>query len=125
MFYIISKLIIFLQMYYQGEETSEFTNTLGEKIKVQICDTQEDTSDLLCRVLDGRKVAADLLAKAVHAPFPSRTDPGNSIGNISMNPYMCKSIVEDLAVVPGDEKKQFSADDLAIWIDPIGEYLLN
>ena len=39
-----------------------------------------------------------------------------------MNRYMGKSIIEDLAVVPGEEQKQFSANDLAIWIDPIGKF---
>jgi len=97
-----------------GEETSEFTNTLGEKIKVQICDTKEETSALLCRVLDGRKVAADLLAKEVHSSVPPWNNQSEAI-----NEKCCKNAVEDLVNVPDEEGIEFRADDLAIWIDPI------
>ena len=110
-----------LNMYYdcaQGEETNEFTNTLGENIKVRICDTQEETSALLCRVLDGRKVAADLLAKEVHSPVPPWNDESETFCRNSL-----KLAVEDLAEVPDEEDNQFSAEDLAIWIDPIGQFI--
>ena len=30
-----------------GEESNNFTNTLGESVQVQVCDTQDDTSKLL------------------------------------------------------------------------------
>ena len=104
----------------QGEETSEFTNTLGEKIKVQICDTKEETSALLCRVLDGRKVAADLLAKEVHSSVPPWKDQSEAT-----NEKSCKNAVEDLVNVPDEEGIEFKADDLAIWIDPIGSYVVK
>ena len=103
----------------QGEETNEFTNTLGEKIKVQICSTQEETSVLLCRVLDGRKVAADLLAKEVHSAVQPWIESVNSPSSKSTN--LGKSIIEDLSIVPDEEEKPFTAENLAIWIDPIGE----
>ena len=44
---------------FQGEESTEFTNTLGEKIRVKVCPTIEETSLLLSRVLDGRQVSID------------------------------------------------------------------
>ncbi|KAM4626381.1 inositol polyphosphate 1-phosphatase isoform 1-T2 [Discoglossus pictus] len=49
-----------------GEESNEFTNELGEKIIVQVCATEEETSRLLQKVLDGNEAAARTLARAVH-----------------------------------------------------------
>ena len=106
----------------QGEETSEFTNTLGEKIKVQICATKEETSELLCRVLDGRKNAADLLAKEVHSPVPPWDNIGkDSTYTSSMTKDVERLLLEDLAVVPNEQENDFTAQDFAIWIDPIGK----
>ena len=34
-----------------GEESNKFTNTLGESVQVQVCDTQDDTSKLLRLVI--------------------------------------------------------------------------
>ena len=39
-----------LAEWVQGEESAEFTNTLGEKITVRICDTQDGTATLLAKV---------------------------------------------------------------------------
>jgi len=102
-----------------GEETNEFTNTLGEKIKVQICASRAETSALLCNVLDGRKNAADLLAIEVHSPVP----PWDSIKkgstcNSSMNAAVEQALMQDLALVPNEEEG-FTAENYAIWIDPI------
>ena len=85
-----------------GEESNKFTNTLGESVHVRVCDTQEDTSKLLSKVLDGRQGAADILAKLVHS---------------DISPEDVK-IEEGLSKVPDDE--DISVDDFGIWIDPIG-----
>ena len=88
-----------------GEESNKFTNTLGESVHVRVCDTQEDTSKLLSKVLDGRQGAADILAKLVHS---------------DISPDDVK-IEEGLSKVPDDE--DISVDDFGIWIDPIGKTL--
>ena len=74
----------------------------------------------MCRVLDGRKVAADLLAKEVHSSVPPWKDQLEATNDKS-----CKNAVEDLVNVPDEEGIEFRADDLAIWIDPIGSYLIK
>jgi len=85
-----------------GEESNEFTNTLGEKIKVRVCETQEETSKLLYKVLDGHQVAADILAKEVHANF---SDTETLLGNASQ--------------LPDQSDIESHLGDLGIWIDPI------
>ena len=90
---------------------------------MQICATQEETSELLCKVLDGRKVAADLLAKEVHSSIqPWNESDKCTAGNSSTNKFLGKSIAEDLSAVPDEDGKEFTVKDLAIWIDPIGEF---
>ena len=74
----------------------------------------------MCRVLDGRKVAADLLAKEVHSSVLPRNNQSEAI-----NEKCCKNAVEDLVNVPDEEGIEFKADDLAIWIDPIGSYVVK
>ncbi|KAG5852895.1 hypothetical protein ANANG_G00067390 [Anguilla anguilla] len=49
-----------------GEESNEFMNGLGEKIEVQVCETEQDNCELLCKVLEGNMEAAKVLARAVH-----------------------------------------------------------
>ena len=43
-----------LAEWVQGEESAEFTNTLGEQITVRICDTQDGTATLLAKVLHSK-----------------------------------------------------------------------
>ena len=86
-----------------GEESNKFTNTLGESVQVRVCDTQNDTSKLLSKVLDGRQSAADILAKLVHSDISPTDD-----------------IEESLKKVPDED--DFNIDDYGIWIDPIGKF---
>jgi len=79
-----------------GEESAEFTNTLGEKITVKVCDTQEQTAELLSKVLDGNMEAATLLAAVVHSEVTAQIDE------------------ELLGSIP-----ELPVDNLGIWIDPI------
>ena len=77
---------------------------------------------MLCRVLDGRKNAADLLAKEVHSPVP----PWDNIAKdsnytSSINEDVERWLLEDLAAVPNEQENNFTAQDFAIWIDPIGK----
>lgn len=48
-----------------GEESNTFTNTLGETVTVRVMETQEETEQLLMKVLDNNQVAAKLLATQV------------------------------------------------------------
>ncbi|XP_073927375.1 inositol polyphosphate 1-phosphatase isoform X2 [Castor canadensis] len=78
-----------------GEESNEFTNDLGEKITMELCPTEEETAELLSKVLSGNKLASKALAKVVHQDI-AFTDP--SLDSIEIN------IPQDI---------------LGIWVDPI------
>eukprot|EP00095_Tigriopus_kingsejongensis_P008147 maker-scaffold196_size269943-snap-gene-1.34 protein:Tk08147 transcript:maker-scaffold196_size269943-snap-gene-1.34-mRNA-1 annotation:"inositol polyphosphate 1-phosphatase" len=84
----------------KGEESNKFTNTLNETIAVKVCDTQEETSALLFKVLDQDQVAADLLSKHVHLDTSE----------------LSEEIRKDLEQVPDID---LNVDQLGIWIDPI------
>lgn len=82
-----------------GEESNTFSNSLGESIEVKVLNSEEATSLLLERVLNGDSHAAELLAEAVHSDL-------------------------NLSVV--NTRKDFPDDpvvneNLSIWIDPIGK----
>ncbi|VEN57918.1 unnamed protein product [Callosobruchus maculatus] len=81
----------------KGEENNTFTNKLGEKICVQVEETEEKTAHLLKRVLSGDQLAANLLAAEVHKEI--------DLKDVDTN-------------IPSTD---FEVDlhDLAIWIDPI------
>ncbi|XP_038077604.1 inositol polyphosphate 1-phosphatase-like [Patiria miniata] len=86
-----------LEEFVFGEESNKFTNTLGESITVAVQPTEEQTCDLLTKVLDGNVHAASLLAKAVHRDdIAMPTDPGLDGVNTELD-----------------------VDSLGIWIDPI------
>lgn len=53
-------------VHIQGEETATFTNGLGESIDLEINDNQDSTIERLVKILDGNRVAAELLAAEVH-----------------------------------------------------------
>ncbi|KAG7463831.1 hypothetical protein MATL_G00180820 [Megalops atlanticus] len=76
-----------------GEESNEFMNGLGEKIQVQVCETEQGTSSLLSKVLGGNMEAAEVLARAAH-------------GDI---------VISNL----GTGDIDIPVDDLGVWVDPI------
>ncbi|XP_053521108.1 inositol polyphosphate 1-phosphatase [Artibeus jamaicensis] len=78
-----------------GEESNEFTNDLGEKITLRLCPTEEETVELLGKVLNGNKSASEALAKVVHQDV-ALTDP--TLDSIEI------TIPQDI---------------LGIWVDPI------
>ncbi|GJQ74680.1 hypothetical protein Trydic_g21532 [Trypoxylus dichotomus] len=80
-----------------GEESNTFSNCLGETVEVMVLNSEEETSSLLKKVLNGDSHAAELLAEAVHA------DLNLAVVNTR------KDIPDDPVV-----NKSFS-----IWIDPI------
>ncbi|CAB3386120.1 Hypothetical predicted protein [Cloeon dipterum] len=84
--------------FIQGEESNVFTNTLGETIEVKIMGSQEDTAELLSKVLDGDRSAADLLALEVHRDVIIDSD-----------------IPQEL----NDTNNLLPMDTIGIWIDPI------
>uniref|UniRef100_A0A8C5QHY3 Inositol polyphosphate 1-phosphatase n=1 Tax=Leptobrachium leishanense TaxID=445787 RepID=A0A8C5QHY3_9ANUR len=78
-----------------GEESNEFTNELGEKIIVKVCATEEETAQLLLKVLDNNEAASRALARAVHEEV-LLSDPALDSLNINI-PH----------------------DSIAMWVDPI------
>lgn len=78
-----------------GEESNEFTNDLGEKIILRLCSKEEETVELLSKVLNGNMLASEALAKVVHQDV-TLTDP--TLDSIEIN-------------IP--------QDTLGIWVDPI------
>ncbi|KAF6114229.1 inositol polyphosphate-1-phosphatase [Phyllostomus discolor] len=78
-----------------GEESNEFTNDLGEKIILRLCSTEEETVELLSKVLNGNKSASEALAKVVHQDVVL-TDPTLDAIEITI-----------------------PQDTLGIWVDPI------
>ncbi len=87
----------------RGEESSSFTNTLGETLTVRVCESREDTARLLCQVLDNHRAAADLLSEQVHADTSKLAD----------------DLAADLDRLPEQGQGLLDMDDLGIWIDPI------
>ena len=73
---------------------------MGETITVQVCQSLEETAQLLTKVLDGDKVAATLLSNEVHREI-----------DLSNVPVSDTELPED---------GNINIKDLGIWIDPIG-----
>ncbi|XP_033762742.1 inositol polyphosphate 1-phosphatase-like [Pecten maximus] len=80
-----------------GEESNTFTNAVGESITVEIQATKQHTTDLLNKVLDGNKRAADLLAREAHESVA--VDVGSGL--------------EKLVGL------EVNVEDIGVWIDPI------
>ncbi|XP_060516681.1 inositol polyphosphate 1-phosphatase [Cylas formicarius] len=80
-----------------GEESNEFRNQLGEKIKVEIKPNLEETSSLLSKVLNGDTETADILATEVHK-------------TISLDEVNATLPVRDF---------DLNIERVGIWIDPI------
>lgn len=53
-------------VHIQGEESTTFTNGLGESVDLQITDNEENTLECLVKVLNGDTIAAELLVGEVH-----------------------------------------------------------
>lgn len=86
-----------------GEESNKFSNTLGETITVEVQETEAATSELLCKVLNGDRNAADLLAAEVHKDIEVDDINSQISGYLDLN-------------IP--------VKNLSIWIDPIGQFFL-
>ncbi|EDW68366.1 inositol polyphosphate 1-phosphatase [Drosophila virilis] len=80
-----------------GEESTHFTNKLGQEITIAVGDTEAETAACLESVLDGHKQAADALAAEVH----------------KIVEYAAK--LGDIPKLPA----QLDYSNLGIWIDPI------
>ncbi|KAM9252321.1 LOW QUALITY PROTEIN: inositol polyphosphate 1-phosphatase [Cariama cristata] len=90
-----------LQGHIHGEESNEFRNGQGETVAVRVCATPGDTAALLLAVLEPERAAAELLAAAAHQDV--------ELGDAELAGV-------ELSIPP---------QDLAIWIDPIGEGVLG
>lgn len=86
-----------------GEESAEFTNSLGESICVAIGSSKTETQSCLEKVLDGNSNAAKILAEEVHRPVAYES--------------------EDLGCIPTLPDIDYSK--IGIWIDPIGEIVVT
>ena len=82
-----------------GEESSHFTNKLGEDVSIEIDDSLDNTAEQLSIALDGRANLAERLAALVHSDIKPNTDKG---------------AIEELGTL------EIDTDQLGIWIDPIG-----
>lgn len=80
-----------------GEESNQFTNALGESTTIHLCDTQQQTTQLLKDILDDNEEAASLLSQVVHRK------------------------AEAVPLIEGLDSLHASipSDDVGIWIDPI------
>ncbi|XP_041367669.1 inositol polyphosphate 1-phosphatase-like [Gigantopelta aegis] len=92
----LSKEFAGIESRIHGEESSIFTNTLGETVVVQLKNSVEETKTLLCDVLNGNSVAAGLLAEAVHSSISA-------------------SMKSTFRHVTGE----IPISDVCVWIDPI------
>lgn len=86
-----------------GEESSQFTNSLGDSVCVAVGSTEQQTQVCLEKVLDGNSSAAKILAQEVHKSVEYNSD--------------------DLGVFP--ELPELNLSSIGIWIDPIGIIVLE
>lgn len=85
----------------KGEESSTFTNILGETVDVQVLENEHLTAERLCKVLNNDCDASNVLAHEVHV-------------EINLNNEL-----------PQFEGVEIDLSKLGIWIDPIGVYHEN
>lgn len=81
-----------------GEESNQFTNTLGETKTICLCATSDETKQLLMEILDDNEEAATILAEIVHRQAATHLD------------------IDKLDKLKSVE---ISSSDIGIWIDPI------
>ncbi|XP_074032748.1 inositol polyphosphate 1-phosphatase isoform X2 [Leptinotarsa decemlineata] len=86
-----------LSSHIKGEENNVFRNQLGQEICVEVMPSQQETSNLLEKVLNGDRIAAELLAAEVHKEI---------------------ELAEINTTIP---QQDFCIDltELGVWIDPI------
>ncbi|XP_038642450.1 inositol polyphosphate 1-phosphatase isoform X1 [Scyliorhinus canicula] len=78
-----------------GEESNKFENGFGEIITVKVCKTEQETAELLSKVLEGNLKAAGLLAKCIHE-------------DVHIDDPALQKLTIDIPV-----------DTIGIWVDPI------
>ncbi|XP_037953979.1 inositol polyphosphate 1-phosphatase-like [Teleopsis dalmanni] len=81
-----------------GEESPNFTNTLGESVTISVGDTLTNTIQCLSTVLNGNEEAAEALANEVHRDISFEDER-----------------LGDIPALPND----LAYEELGIWIDPI------
>ncbi|KJE95240.1 inositol polyphosphate 1-phosphatase-PA [Capsaspora owczarzaki ATCC 30864] len=99
-----------IKEHVQGEENNTFTNTLGEKVVLEVQATQEATQALLLRVLDGNVDAAAALASIVHQKI--------ELSDFDVDGLLAQSFAASHAGA-AFETATIDASTLGIWIDPI------
>lgn len=76
----------------QGEETSTFTNALGESINLEITDDSSQTVRSLLTILDGHDEAAECLAAEVHKNVVCDDANVDAIPDLVWKCYSCLNI---------------------------------
>lgn len=84
-----------------GEESNIFKNKLGESICVEVKASEDETSSLLEKVLNGDRLAANLLAIEVHKDIA----------------------IETIRTLVPNGNFELDLTNLGVWIDPIGWYV--
>lgn len=87
-----------------GEESAEFTNSVGDSVCVKIGTTEEETHHCLEKVLDGNSIASKILAEEVHRSIDFES-----------------KYLGDIPNLPDD---WINYSKIGIWIDPIGKTFL-
>lgn len=88
-----------------GEESNVFTNSFGNQITIEVQEDLTSTSEHLTTVLCGNETAARLLAELIHTDIVLETEE-------------IRALEDQLAF-------ELPLNELGIWIDPIGKYLIN
>ena len=84
-----------------GEESNIFTNSFGQKVRIEVQEDSSATSKHLATVLCGNESAARLLADLIHS-------------DIVLEKEEARALEDQLDF-------ELPLNELAIWIDPIGK----
>ncbi|KAL5285341.1 INPP1 family protein [Megaselia abdita] len=101
--YYVSNEFPELENHILGEESSQFTNSLGDFTIVTIGPTQEETKSCLEKVLDGDSVASEILAEEVHKEVDYYSEDLGDIPKLPEIDYSKLGIIID----PIDATKEY------------------
>lgn len=87
-----------------GEENNAFENKLGESVTVQVVPEVESTRQMLLTILDGNVPTVEALVQVIYEQQQQQCNVGASVDGAH-----------------GGSALTVEQNDIAIWIDPIGE----
>jgi len=97
--YELSKFSLQLGKQIYGEESDTFTNSVGQTVKLELNDNEQNSRKLLAAVLDGNEDVASSLASEAHKIVDVPTEVLQQIESL--------------------EKQEVDYSQIGIWIDPI------